>query len=171
MKVNSVISKIIMSVFFIHVMMLNISCTNEHSSKEEREAHQSEEGGGEGGEGEEGGVRYTTSQSVNETKRGVNLILKYDKASENFVGTIKNISEKTVEKARVEVHLSNGIELGPTKRTNLKPGEQVDVKLPAIGQEFEWWSTHAEVGDSEEGHGEEGEGEHGRKGEKEGEHN
>ena len=54
MRVNSVISKMIMSVFFIQVIMLNISCTSEHSSKGEREAHQSEEGGGEGGEGEEG---------------------------------------------------------------------------------------------------------------------
>jgi len=167
MKLKNIVTKIFMSVFFIQVMVFNISCTKENSSKEGREAHQSEEGG----EGEEGGLRYTATQSVDETKRGVKLILKYDKASESFVGTIKNVSDKTVEKARVEVHLSNGMELGPTKRTNLKPGEQVEIKLPAIGQAFEWWSTHAEVGSSEEGHGEEGEGEHGKKGEKEGEHN
>ena len=61
----------------------------------------------------------------------------------------------------VAVHLSNGIELGPTTPVDLKPSEKISVNLKATEKAFETWSTHAEVGSSEEGHGEEGEGEHG----------
>lgn len=119
-----------------------------------------------GEEGEESGKRYTLTESHKEVRKGVELNLSYDKASESFTGTIKNVSSKTAEKARVEVHLSNGVELGPTKAVNLKPGEKQKVELAAKGQQFKWWSTHAEVGSSEHGHGEEGE--HGHEGE--GEH-
>jgi hypothetical protein len=72
-----------------------------------------------------------------------------------------------LKQVRVEVHLSNGVELGPTKRVDLKPGARIPVELSAANQEFTWWTTHPEHG-SEEGHGpgheageREGRGEHG----------
>ena len=117
------------------------------------------------------------------------LTLKYNASSDAFEGVIENTSNKTAEKARVEVHLSNGVELGPTKPKNLKPGEKTTVNLSANGNEFKTWSTHAEIGSNEHGHeggeghegrekGEhnkkekrEGKGEHGGKKEKSGEHN
>ena len=40
----------------------------------------------------------------------------------------------------------NGAELGPTTPVNVAPGETIDIRLPAAGQSFETWSTHAEVG-------------------------
>ena len=47
---------------------------------------------------------------------------------------------------RVEIHLSNGAELGLTTPVNVAPGQTIDIRLPAAGQSFETWSTHAEVG-------------------------
>lgn len=107
--------------------------------------------------GEESGKMYTKTQTYKMEKHGVKLVLKYDKAETAFIGTMVNVSKKTAEKARVEVHLSNGVELGPTKPVNLKPGKTAKVKLSAKGQKFEKWNTHAEIGSNEHGHGEGGE--------------
>lgn len=101
---------------------------------------------------EESGKQYSMTQTYNEVNHGVKLILKYDKASSSFKGTMENTTKKTAEKARVEIHLSNGVELGPTKAVNIKPGKKVDVKLSARGQKFETWSAHAEIGSSEHTH-------------------
>jgi hypothetical protein len=37
----------------------------------------------------------------------------------------------------VEVHLSNGIELGPSTSLNLGPGENIDIVLSATNKKFE----------------------------------
>jgi hypothetical protein len=113
-------------------------------------------------EGEESGTMYTKEQTYKQVRSGVQLTLKYDKATQAFLGTMENVSKKVAKKARVEVHLSNGVELGPTKPGNLKAGEKTKVKLDAKGQKFEKWNCHAEVGSNEHGHGEGGE--HGEKG-------
>ena len=52
---------------------------------------------------------------------------------------------KTVSRVRIEVHLSNGNELGPTAPIDLAPGKKVDVGLSAEGQSFDWWKAHAEA--------------------------
>jgi len=59
---------------------------------------------------------------------------------------VENLIEKTLTRVRIEVHLSNGTELGPTEPIDLEPGKKVEVKLSAEGQSFEWWKAHAEVG-------------------------
>ncbi len=128
------------------------------------------------GEGEEPGVRIAIDDTYDAVRRGVRLILTYDSTSSTFVGTVENVIDETVSAVRVEVHLSNGTELGPTERNDLAPGEKTAVKLSAEGQDFEWWKAHAEAGEGEEHSGEhEGEhgGEHGgeHSGEREGEHN
>jgi len=118
----------------------------------ERSVGRGEEGHGEEGEeehgeeGEESGTRYSKSESVDVVRRGVQLKLRYDESSSTFIGTIKNVSNEPVKKARVEVHLSNGVELGPTTPVDLAPGQQADVKLSAENQTFTMWETHAEVG-------------------------
>ncbi|MXY98067.1 MAG: hypothetical protein F4Z29_10045 [Gemmatimonadetes bacterium] len=71
---------------------------------------------------------------------------------------------------RVEVHLSNGTELGPTTPVDLAPGESVDVSLAATEEPFTGWTPHAEVGEGEHGSGGEGGGEHGVDGDGLGEH-
>lgn len=117
---------------------------------------------GEKGEGEEDGTQFGKDDVYDVLRNGAHLILSYDAESNAFVGTVENVTDEMIEKVRVEVHLSNGTELGPTKPMDLKPGEKVTVELKATEKAFETWSSHAEVGNSE--HGEEGEGEHAKEG-------
>lgn len=112
--------------------------------------------------GEEDGTQFSKSETYSVDKKGVKLMLKYNEARSVFEGTVENTTNKVVKRARVEVHLSNGVELGPTKPKNLKPNETMKVELSAKGQKFKTWSTHAEVGSNEHGHGEHGEGKKGR---------
>ena len=146
----------------------------EHSNKERGEHARDK---GEDGEGEEDGTQFTKTQTYDVTKHGVRLILKYNSLTNVFEGTMKNTTSKTIERARVEVHLSNGIELGPTKPMTLASKTKIPVILKATEKFFKTWSTHAEVGNNEhgansergEGHGEGEKGEHGN--ERKGEHN
>ena len=88
--------------------------------------------------------------------RAPDLILSYDAAANAFTGTVENTTETTLERVRVEVHLSNGTELGPTAPTDLAPGQKVAVTLAATSEPFDSWSAHPEVGG--EGSGEHDEG-------------
>ena len=132
---------------------------------------------GERGEGEEDGTQFSKSEVYDVVKKGTRLVLKYDEESNSFIGSVENTSSEIIKKVRVEVHLSNGIELGPTTPVDLNPGEKIVVDLKSTEKEFNTWSTHAEVGSSEHGERHEGEGEHSHEGEGEhghdgeGEHN
>ena len=90
------------------------------------------------------------------------------------MGTVASTTKKTLSKVRVEVHLSNGVELGPTTPKDLEPNEKMDVMLAASGQKFKTWGAHPEAGGSGSGGHGEGEhasdGEHGSGGESKGEH-
>ncbi|MBT3384502.1 MAG: hypothetical protein HN778_10695 [Prolixibacteraceae bacterium] len=186
-----IILKSFIAVFFFSAVIASTSCTGQSREKKESgESHESSERGehsrekGGEGEGEEDGTQFSLSDKYDEVRNGARLILSFDKASNSFKGTVENTTEKELDRVRVEVHLSNGIELGPTTAKNLKSGEKMDVTLKGSEKEFKSWSAHAEVGNEEhgeggeEGHGSEGEGEHGVKrkesgehgGEKEGEH-
>ena len=121
--------------------------TEPHTHEGETEPHTHEGEGAE--EGEETGPQIGLDGTHDEVRKGVRLILSFDSESSSFVGTVENISEKTVPKVRVEVHLSNGKELGPTKPVDLAPGKKVEVKLSAADQSFTWWKAHAEAGSSE----------------------
>jgi hypothetical protein len=106
------------------------------------------------GEGdEEGGTRYELDETLDEVRDGARLILGYDAETNTFDGTVENVAEGTLERVRVEVHLSNGTELGPTTPNDLAPGDTVDVELVATEEPFEWWSAHAEIGSDEHGEG------------------
>ena len=104
---------------------------------------------GESGEGEESGRRLGKSEVWDETRNGARLILAYDPASQSFKGTVQNNTLLPMSRVRVEVHLSNGVELGPTTPTDLAHGEKIPIELPALGQEFEWWTAHPEQGRDE----------------------
>ncbi len=135
----------------------------EHDGGEGREGRGEHAEGGEGGE--EGGQRIGVEEAWDNTRNGAHLVLAYNPSTHSFQGTVENATARQLSEVRVEVHLSNGTELGPTKRTDLAPGQRIVVELSAASQEFEWWTTHPEHG-SEEGHsGEEGGGEHGEHGE------
>jgi hypothetical protein len=121
--------------------------THEHEHGEE--AGHEHEMGEHAEEGEETGPQISKDGIHDEIRKGVRLILSFDNESSSFTGTVENITEKTISKVRVEVHLSNGKELGPTPPINLAPGKKVDVGLTAEGQSFNWWKAHAEAGESE----------------------
>ena len=138
---------------------------------EQHGAEGGSESGGEGSEGgaagtEEGGNALALDETFDMVRAGARLIMSYDAASNAFVGTVANTTNATLTRVRIEVHLSNGIELGPTTPTDLPPGAVLGVILPASAQPFDGWTPHAEVGASEGG--DEGSGEHGGQGSGEG---
>jgi hypothetical protein len=117
------------------------------------------------GEGEESGIQLALDQVYNEQGKGTRLVLAYNEESNSFTGTVENVSDKVLDRVRVEVHLSNGTELGPTTQVDLKPGEKRLILLEAGSDDFTSWSTHAEVGSGEHSHGEGGEHSHSHEGE------
>ena len=128
-----------------------------------RGEHDRDGDGHHGEEGEESGTELALNESYDEVRNGARLILAYDAQSNSFNGTVENTTEETLKRVRVEVHLSNGKELGPTTPADLDPGERRDVKLTATNKDFDGWTAHPEVGISEHGSGE-GHGEHDREG-------
>ena len=125
---------------------------------------------GEKAEGEEDGTQFGLDDVYDVVRNGAHLVLSYDAETNSFKGTVENATTEILESVRVEVHLSNGIELGPTTPANLKPGEKISVRLAATEKEFASWSAHAEVGSNENGESHEGEEEHGHSGEGDREH-
>ena len=116
----------------------SVSESGEHSGGSESGEH------GEGGE--ESGTQFGLGDTFNEVRAGARLILSYDSATNTFKGTVENTTGATLNRVRVEVHLSNGIELGPTTPVYLAPGQVAEVTLPASSQPFTSWSAHPEVG-------------------------
>ena len=100
---------------------------------------------------------------------GARLILQFNPATQVFVGSVTNTTAMPLSQVRVEIHLDNGTELGPTQRTDVRPGQTIPVELGAFGNGFTSWVSHPEAG-VEQGHGTGGEeGGEGR-GEGRGEH-
>jgi hypothetical protein len=97
----------------------------------------------------ESGTRWNMDQTATDTRRGVDLVISYDASSRRFTGTVTNTTNATVTEVRVEIHLSNGTELGPTPRIALAGQEVRRVTLDnTSGQSFTWYSVHVEVGSS-----------------------
>ena len=123
--------------------------SDEHSGSESGEggAESGEHGGSESGEGgEESGTQFGLNETFDEVRAGARLILSYDPDANAFIGTVENTTGVALSRVRVEVHLSNGTELGPTTPIDLEPGQVVDVNLPATNRPFTSWSAHPEVG-------------------------
>ena len=117
--------------------------------------------GGEGGEGigehgpddEEGSGANTLAldETFDTVRSGTRLTLSYDATGNSFEGTVENTTDDVLDRVRIEVHLSNGTELGPTTPTDIAPGEVVAIHLPATAATFTGWTAHAEVGGGGEG--------------------
>lgn len=116
----------------------------EHDSGEEHDS-----GGEHGEESGESGIRYGISETASEIRNGIELILRFDASAGGFVGTLTNTGGEPVSQVRVEVHLIEGPELGPTPRITLAPGETSPVRLEAGGRSFETWTAHVEIGEGE----------------------
>ena len=122
------------------------------------------EGGGEhgsGGEsgnesgaggGEEGsGAMLAPDQTFDMVRGGARLVLSYDAAGNAFTGSVENTTSNVLTRVRIEVHLSNGTELGPTTPVDMAPGQVMRVDIPATAAPFTGWTPHAEVGSGEGG--------------------
>ena len=109
----------------------------EHSDKGDGEEH--------GEEGEESGVYIARTASWSETRNDAWLQLSFNSASNSFVGRVSNTGNEPLCDFRVEVHLSTGIELGPTERTGVPYGGSINVTLPSGGEEFTTWTAHPEM--------------------------
>ena len=72
--------------------------------------------------GEESSTELTLNETYDNVRNGARLILAYDAQSNSFKGTVENTTDETLQQVRVEVHLSNGTELGPTTPVDLQPG-------------------------------------------------
>ncbi len=115
-----------------------------------------EHAGGSEGSGSEGTEEVTANQlALDETfdaiRSGARLMLNYDAASNAFTGTVENTTNNTLTRVRVEIHLSNGTELGPTTPIDLAPGQTAPIELASTQASFTGWIAHAEVGNAEGG--------------------
>ncbi len=108
--------------------------------------------------GEEDNTEFALDEQYDKVRAGARLILTYDAQTNSFKGTVENTTNETLKQVRVEVHLSNGIELGPTTPGDLAPGETRDIVLIATSTDFNGWTAHPEVGGG--GGGESGESGH-----------
>ncbi len=134
------------------------ACSTIESGSEARGSEAAGEHGGAGegsegaegnegaGGGEESATQYSLTDSYWSTRAGARLVLQYDAANQRFTGTVTNVTGATLPRVRVEVHLSNGQELGPTTPIDLAPGQTVPINLPAPGEVFTTWGAHPEVG-------------------------
>ena len=140
---------------------VGIECCGEHGAEGEAQEHNQTDVLG----GEESGNLLTMDETYDTVRKGARLIIGYHAPENTFVGTVENTTGGTLSQVRVEVHLSNGVELGPTAPVDLAPGQLIEVSLLATTEAFDGWTPHAEVGAGEHGaedsSGESG-GEHGR---------
>ena len=136
---NKTNSNHIQNVFTVIIVLFALSFVTTSCSKDD---------GGEGDhEGEEeSDTQLGKDETYDEIRSGVRLILSYDSPTSSFIGTMQNTTASTAAQVRVEVHLSNGTELGPTTPVDMAPGKMQDVILTAVGEDFETWSAHPEVG-------------------------
>ena len=146
-----------------------------HGGEEGAQGSDEHGSGGEAGDQSAGGDedgRGADALALNETldtvRSGGRLILRYHAPSNSFRGTVQNTTNSVLTRVRIEVHLSNGTELGPTTPTDLAPGEVLAIDLPATQESFTGWTAHAEVGGGDGGS--ESGGEHSGDDEQGGEH-
>ena len=93
-------------------------------TKEDTEGGSHRGAGGEpGNESAGGGVDegdganvLTPDETYDAVRSGARLILDYDAASNSFRGIVENTTKGTLDRVRIEVHLSNGAELGQRLR-------------------------------------------------------
>jgi len=131
--------------------------TGDHNGPVPEEAgeHGTVEGGEEGedqhgeegahGGGEESGTYIARNETWDRTRRGARLILTFNASRNTFVGTVENTTEQMLCAVRVEVHLDEGTELGPTARTDVQSKGTIDVELPTEGEGFDTWTAHPEL--------------------------
>ena len=143
----------------IATMLFAVACSRdnsqegsgEHGDRQSQQRGHGEEQGQQRGQ-EQSAVQFSKSDTYDYTRNGARLTLTYNSGANEFVGTVENTTDGILTRVRVEVHLSNGTELGPTTPSDLEPGESKDIILPATEEDFNTWSAHPEVGEEEANH-------------------
>ena len=140
-------------------LVFAVGCSNDEDGHQSREGAGEHSGrSGESGEGggqqhsEEDGTQLTKAETYDHTRNGARLILAYSTGDNTFTGSVENTTNTTLTRVRIEVHLSNGIELGPTTPGDLGAGQSRQITLAASDEPFETWSAHPEVGQEEANH-------------------
>ena len=90
------------------------------------------------------------SDPVQHIQGGARVILTYDPQSRSIKGHVENTTNQTLKRVRVNVRLSNGVKLGPTRAIDLSPEETRKVEFIKIDGDFTGWTAHVEVGGSED---------------------
>ena len=105
---------------------------------------------------EESATLIALNESYDGVHYGARLTMTYDAESNSFTGFVENTTNETLKQVKVEVHLSNGVELGPTRPTDIAPGKKIEVELASTSRHFDRWTAHPEVVGAEHSHGENG---------------
>ena len=74
-----------------------------------------------GSSDEESANRLTLDETYDHTRNGARLILVYNTINNAFEGTVENTTAQTLDQVRVEIHLSNGTELGTDNPARFSP--------------------------------------------------
>ena len=98
------------------------------------------------GEGSEPPPDLTPFDTLHLLRDGAQMTLSYDLLANAFTGTVENTTPAALRGVTVEVHLSNGITLGPTDPFDLAPSQVVDISIAAGVWHFTRWSAYLEVG-------------------------
>jgi hypothetical protein len=136
--------------------------THTHAGNEEEHSHsgETEYEDTHSHENEESGMQLGLDETYDDVRKGVRLTLSYNSETSSFAGTAENSTQQALPQVRVEVHLSNGTELGPTTPVDLAAGESRSIELDAVRETFDSWSAHSEMGSGEHSYGAEGDHEH-----------
>ena len=102
-----------------------------------------------GSKDNETGSVLNPNETYNMNLAGVNIYLDYDPEANLFNGYIENTTENIITRVGIRIHLSSGVELGPTPAVDLMPGERKELSLSAKNFEFESWSVYPEIGGNE----------------------
>lgn len=86
-----------------------------------------------------------------DTISGVHVMVKYMLDDKYFYGSLENVGDEHVVGLKLGMHLSNGMDLGPSHGADLEPGKAGSVVIDADIKEWEKWAVYVEIGDAEGG--------------------
>ena len=146
MKKSKWILNVLLGLSFVYLIACQEKKTEEQKSEEQTESTGENQRDYIKGENEESGKELALNEKYDRVLNGARLILTYDAESNSFLGTVENINEKKLEKVRVKVYLSNGVELGPTTTVDIEGSKKMNIKLSTISKGFDAWTAHLEIG-------------------------
>ncbi len=90
------------------------------------------------------GDQLKVNENYEQEIDGLHVIVSYHAPTSSFIGFIENTTNKIISNIRIEIYLSNAVELGPTRPGSLQPGEMKNISLLVHNQGFSEWSVVVE---------------------------